>query len=114
MGWLTTEELIWGKDGRLQTSNPASYKIPAIGDTPPIFNVELLPDSPNVEATIFHSKAVGEPPLMLGISVWSALRDAVCSLGDYGLSPRLDAPATPERVLRACEELKALQQKTGA
>jgi xanthine dehydrogenase large subunit len=114
MGWLTTEELIWGKDGRLQTSNPASYKIPAIGDTPPIFNVELLPDSPNVEATIFHSKAVGEPPLMLGISVWSALRDAICSLGDYCLSPRLDAPATPERVLRACEELKALQQKTGA
>ena len=114
MGWLTTEELVWGDDGRLQTINPAAYKIPTIGDTPPIFNVELLPDSPNVEATIFHSKAVGEPPLMLAISVWSALRDAICSLANYSLSPRLDTPATPERVLRACEELKALQQKTEA
>ena len=106
MGWLTTEELVWGDEGRLQTCNPASYKIPAIGDTPPIFNVELMPDSPNVEATIYHSKAVGEPPLMLGISVFAALRDAVCSLADYKLSPSLDAPATPERVLAACQELR--------
>jgi xanthine dehydrogenase large subunit len=105
MGWLTTEELIWGDDGRLQTNNPASYKIPAIGDTPPEFNVELLPDSPNVEATIYHSKAVGEPPLMLGISVWSALRDAVSSLSDYSISPRLDPPATPEAVLRAVQQI---------
>jgi len=106
MGWLTTEELVWGNDGRLQTNSPASYKIPAIGDTPPVFNVELLPDSPNVEATIFHSKAVGEPPLMLGISVWSALRDAVSSVSDYKLSPRIDTPATPERVLAAVTELR--------
>jgi len=102
---LTTEELVWGEDGRLQTINPASYKIPAIGDTPPEFNVELLPDSPNVEATIYHSKAVGEPPLMLGISVWSALRDAVSSLSDYRISPRLDPPATPEAVLRAVQQI---------
>jgi xanthine dehydrogenase large subunit len=107
MGWLTTEELVWGKDGRLQTVNPASYKIPAIGDTPIEFNVELLPDSPNVEATIFHSKAVGEPPLMLGISVWSALRDAVASIGEYRSSPSLDTPATPERVLNACMTMRA-------
>jgi xanthine dehydrogenase large subunit len=107
MGWLTTEELVWGEDGRLQTNNPASYKIPAIGDTPPEFNVELLPDSPNVEATIYHSKAVGEPPLMLGISVWSALRDAVSSLVDYRVSPRLDPPATPEKVLQAISSLDA-------
>ena len=106
MGWLTTEELVWGEDGRLQTINPAAYKIPAIGDTPPVFNVELLPDSPNVEATIFHSKAVGEPPLMLGISVWSALRDAVASLADYKLSPSMDTPATPERVLAACSDVR--------
>lgn len=106
MGWLTTEELVWGKDGRLQTSNTASYKIPAIGDTPTQFNVELMPDSPNVEATIFHSKAVGEPPLMLGISVWSALRDAIASLGDYKRSPSLDTPATPERVLSACMSMR--------
>jgi len=106
MGWMTTEELVWGEDGRLQTINPAAYKIPAIGDTPPTFNVELLPDSPNVEATIFHSKAVGEPPLMLGISVWSALRDAVASLADYKLSPSLDTPATPERILAACNDVR--------
>ncbi|MFK8048960.1 MAG: xanthine dehydrogenase molybdopterin binding subunit [Halioglobus sp.] len=106
MGWLTTEELVWGEDGRLQTVNPASYKIPTIGDTPTQFNVELLPDSPNVEATIFHSKAVGEPPLMLAISVWCALRDAVASLGDYKRSPDLDTPATPERVLNACTKMR--------
>ncbi|MAZ89935.1 MAG: xanthine dehydrogenase molybdopterin binding subunit [Cellvibrionaceae bacterium] len=106
MGWLTTEELVWGEDGRLQTNTPASYKIPAIGDTPEIFNVALLENSPNVEATIFHSKAVGEPPLMLGISVWSALRDAIASIANYDLSPVLDTPATPERVLRAITQLQ--------
>ncbi|GAB3111930.1 xanthine dehydrogenase molybdopterin binding subunit [Aestuariicella hydrocarbonica] len=118
MGWLTTEELVWGGDGRLQTNSPASYKIPAIGDTPAEFNVALLADSPNVEATIFHSKAVGEPPLMLSISVWSALRDAIASLADYQLSPRLDTPATPERVLNAINSIKAIttlqQQNRGA
>jgi len=110
MGWLTTEELVWGEDGRLQTINPAAYKIPAIGDAPPVFNVELLPDSPNIEASIFHSKAVGEPPLMLGISVWSALRDAVASLANYRYSPSLDTPATPERVLAACEQIRSVSQ----
>lgn len=106
MGWLTTEELVWAGDGRLQTNNPASYKIPTIGDTPAIFNVELLPDSPNVEATIYHSKAVGEPPLMLAISVWCAIRDAVASINHYQQLPVLDAPATPERVLKACQSMK--------
>ena len=106
MGWLTTEELSWGDDGRLQTTNLAGYKIPAIADTPPVFNVELFPDSPNTEATVFHSKAVGEPPLMLAISVWSALRDAIASLDNYRSSPTLHTPATPERVLAACESFK--------
>jgi xanthine dehydrogenase large subunit len=106
MGWVTSEELVWGADGRLQTLGPASYKIPTIGDCPPEFNVELLPDSTNVEATIFHSKAVGEPPFLLGISVWSALRDAVSSLADYRYSPALDTPATPERVLNACNDMR--------
>ncbi|MFT5485028.1 MAG: xanthine dehydrogenase large subunit [Halieaceae bacterium] len=108
-GWLTTEELVWGEDGRLQTINPAGYKIPTVGDAPPVFNVELLPDSPNVEATIFHSKAVGEPPLMLGISVWSALRDAVASIADYRFSPSLDTPATPERVYWACRQMQTME-----
>ncbi len=107
MGWLTNEELIWGDDGRLQTSNLAAYKIPTIGDTPTIFKVELLPDSQNIEATIYHSKAVGEPPLMLGISVWSAIKDALSSLTDYRYSPSLDTPATPEKILTACEQMLA-------
>ncbi|MCS5559504.1 MAG: xanthine dehydrogenase molybdopterin binding subunit, partial [Oceanospirillaceae bacterium] len=81
MGWLTTEELVWGNDGRLQTNGGASYKIPAVGDTPKQFNVALLQDSKNQEATIYHSKAVGEPPFMHGISVWSALRDAIWQAG---------------------------------
>jgi len=101
MGWLTTEELVYSPDGRLMTNGPATYKIPAAADCPEIFNVSLLADSPNREATVFRSKAVGEPPLMLGISVWSALRDAISSLTDYRFSPPLDTPATPERVLAA-------------
>lgn len=109
MGWLTTEELSWDDLGRLQTVGPATYKIPAIADTPAHFSVELLPDSPNAEATIFRSKAVGEPPLMLATSVWSALRDAVASLADYRLHPPLDTPATPERVLLSCQAMREQQ-----
>jgi xanthine dehydrogenase large subunit len=108
MGWLTTEELVWGENGRLLTISPASYKIPAIADTPSQFNVELFPSAPNPKATIYRSKAVGEPPLMLAISVWSAMRDAVSSLAGYRVSPQLDIPATPERVLWAIQDtLKA-------
>lgn len=106
MGWLTSEELAWDDQGQLLTVGPATYKIPAIGDTPAQFHVELLPDSPNAEATIFRSKAVGEPPLMLAISVWCAIRDAIASIGDYKIHPPLDTPATPERVLMACEQLR--------
>lgn len=108
MGWLTTEELVWNEQGRLMTSGPATYKIPAIADMPEVFNVELLKNAPNREPTIYHSKAVGEPPLMLAISVWSALRDAISSISDYRASPVLNTPATPERVQRAVEQMKAL------
>lgn len=101
-GWLTHEELCWDEKGRLTTDGPATYKIPAIGDMPHQFNVDLLKDSPNEEATVFHSKAVGEPPLMLAISVFSAIRDAVASMADYSVFPPLNAPATPEEVLRVC------------
>ncbi|MDO3721211.1 xanthine dehydrogenase molybdopterin binding subunit [Marinobacter sp. chi1] len=107
MGWLTTEELVYSDEGRLLTTGPATYKIPAASDCPPDLRVTLLENSPNHEATVFHSKAVGEPPLMLAISVWSALRDAVSSLTDYRFSPPLDAPATPERVLAAVNASKA-------
>jgi xanthine dehydrogenase large subunit len=107
MGWLTSEELWWDAEGRLRTHGPSTYKIPGSRDVPPIFNARLLADAPNREATIFRSKAIGEPPLMLAISVWLAIRDAVASLADHRLAPRLDAPATPERVLAAIEELRA-------
>lgn len=101
MGWLTTEELVYSDEGRLLSNGPATYKIPAVSDAPPDFRVALLPHSPNRETTVFRSKAVGEPPLMLGMAVWSALRDAVSSVADYRYSPPLDTPATPERVLQA-------------
>ena len=80
VGWLTCEELKWDARGRLLTDGPATYKIPAIADAPPVFNVRLLENAPNSEETIFRSKAVGEPPLMLAISAWCAIRDAIASL----------------------------------
>jgi xanthine dehydrogenase large subunit len=106
MGWLTTEELWWDAQGRLRTHGPSTYKIPGSRDVPRIFNARILADAPNPEATIFRSKAVGEPPLMLAISVWLAIRDAISSLVDYRRAPALDAPATPERVLAAIEEIR--------
>src|SRR5215470_2568571 len=107
MGWLTTEELWWDGEGRLRTCGPSTYKIPGSRDVPPIFNARLLKDAPNRAATIFRSKAIGEPPLMLAISDWLAIRDAIASLADHKLAPRLDAPATPERVLAAIDDLRA-------
>ena len=93
--------------GRLRTRGPSTYKIPGSRDVPPIFNARMLADAPNRAATIFRSKAIGEPPLMLAISVWLAIRDAIASLADHRLAPRLDAPATPERVLAAIEDMRA-------
>ena len=107
MGWLTTEELKWNDQGRLLSNGPATYKIPAVGDAPFEFNVNLLADRPNREKTVYRSKAVGEPPFMLGISVWSAIRDAVASLADYNYGAAMDTPATPECVLRSVEDTKA-------
>jgi xanthine dehydrogenase large subunit len=107
MGWLTTEELWWDAQGRLRTHAPSTYKIPLASDRPRTFNVELLQGRPNLKETIYRSKAVGEPPFMLAISALHALSDAVASLADHMICPRLDAPATPERVLMAVERLKA-------
>ena len=101
-GWLTTEELIWDADGALKTHAPSTYKIPVCSDRPRVFNVALW-DQPNAEDTVGKSKAVGEPPLMLGISAFFALSDAVAACGDGGTYPALDAPATPERVLAAVQ-----------
>lgn len=103
MGWLTTEELLWDEKGRLISNSPANYKIPTAFDVPEKFNVELF-DEPNIENTIHLSKAVGEPPLMLAICVWAALRDACSSTTNYQFSPRLDTPATPERIYWALQE----------
>jgi len=84
------------------THAPSTYKIPTASDRPPILNVALWRAGENREPTIHRSKAVGEPPLMLGISVWSALTQAVAAAtGKPGAAPTLDAPATPERILAA-------------
>ena len=106
MGWLTCEELYWDADGRLRTHGPSTYKIPGSRDVPPDFRVHILDDAPNREDTIFKSKAIGEPPLMLAISVWLALRDAVAAAGVSGRPVPLDAPATPAAVLAAVEALQ--------
>ena len=107
MGWLTTEELWWDAKGRLRTHAPSTYKIPLASDRPKIFNVTLADWPEAHEPTIHRSKAVGEPPFMLAMSVLHALSDAVASVAEYRSCPRLDAPATPERVLMAIERLKA-------
>jgi xanthine dehydrogenase large subunit len=111
MGWLTSEELWWDEKGQLRTHAPSTYKIPLASDIPRIFNVELADWSEARELTIKRSKAVGEPPFMLAISVFEALSMAVASVADYKSCPCLEAPATPERVLLAME---ALDVKEGA
>ena len=120
-GWLTTEELVWDEAGQLRTHAPSTYKIPACGDRPAVFNVALFDDGGNREDTIHRSKAVGEPPLMLAISVLMALSHALEGVGDGGrvagspvgspvgrvarAYPMLDAPATPERICLAARRL---------
>ncbi|SNT74405.1 xanthine dehydrogenase molybdopterin binding subunit [Paracoccus seriniphilus] len=104
-GWLTCEELWWDDQGRLRTHAPSTYKIPLASDRPRIFNVQLADWSENAERSIKRSKAVGEPPFMLGISVFEAINMAVASVGGYREPARLDAPATPERVLMAIQRL---------
>lgn len=102
-GWLTTEELVWDDKGRLRTHAPSTYKIPACSDRPDIFNVALW-DQPNPAQTVYRSKAVGEPPFMLGISAFLALSDAISSCGKG--YPALDAPATAEAVLNAVTRVR--------
>jgi len=104
MGWLTTEELVFGAEGHLLTHAPSTYKIPVASDVPADFRVALYPNT-NREETIYRSKAVGEPPIMLANSVFCALADAIHSLDPSKPVP-LNAPATPEAILRACEALR--------
>jgi len=103
VGWLTSEELWWDVRGALQTHAPSTYKIPTARDWPERSTITILEQSPNREDTIYRSKAVGEPPLMLAISVFHAIRDACAACGATGELPQLTAPATPEAVLRAIE-----------
>jgi xanthine dehydrogenase large subunit len=100
MGWLTTEQLVWNKEGVLSTHAPSTYKIPTAGDIPEHFKVDLWPE-PNREDNVFGSKAVGEPPFMLAISVYEALRDAIAQARDSHTTVVLTAPATAENVLSA-------------
>jgi xanthine dehydrogenase large subunit len=106
-GWFTCEELWWDAKGRLRTVGPSTYKIPGSRDAPAIFNVKMLDNAPSKEATIFRSKAVGEPPLMLATAVWTALKDAIAAAGNGRTAVRLDAPATPERVLAAIAKVRS-------
>ena len=106
MGWLTTEELWWNKDGKLMTHAPSTYKIPAVSDCPADFRVNLFKNS-NVADSIHRSKAVGEPPLLLPFSVFFALRDAVSAVAGHRVNPPLRAPATSEAILDAIEAVQA-------
>ncbi|MCF6220764.1 MAG: xanthine dehydrogenase molybdopterin binding subunit [Robiginitomaculum sp.] len=106
MGWLTTEELVFDKAGHLKTHAPSTYKIPTIGDRPDIMNIQIWDKGRNREETIYRSKAVGEPPFMLANSVYCALTDAVCASTDYKSRATLNAPCTPEEILRAATELR--------
>ena len=107
MGWLTTEELVYDERGRLLTHAPSTYKIPTANDRPARMDIAIWERGRNVEPTIHRSKAVGEPPLMLAISVFSALTQAVAAAAPGKGLPKLDAPTTPERILAAIDELRA-------
>jgi xanthine dehydrogenase large subunit len=106
-GWLTSEELYWNSAGELRTHAPSTYKIPTARDWPAAARVELLAGEPNREDSIYRSKAVGEPPLMLAMSVFHAIRDACAGCAAPGALPQLTAPATPEAVLRAIDSVSA-------
>jgi xanthine dehydrogenase large subunit len=106
MGWLTTEELCWDEGGCLTTHAPSTYKIPVASNVPADFRVSVYDDGINTEDSIFRSKAVGEPPLMLAISVFHAIKDALASVGAYRLSPMLNAPATPQEIFGAILDLR--------
>jgi len=105
-GWLTTEEVNWKSNGQITTHSPSTYKIPAASDMPEKFNVEIFKKGKNVEQVINKSKTTGEPPLMLAMSVFYAIKNAIASVGNYAFYPNLDAPATPEKILMSIDKLK--------
>ena len=105
-GWLTIEEINWKPNGQITTFSPSTYKIPSVSDIPRKFNVEIYKDGKNVEKVVNKAKTTGEPPLMLAMSVFYAIKDAIASAEKYKIVPILDAPATPEKILMSLKELK--------
>ena len=105
-GWLTMEEVNWNSNGQITTFSPSTYKIPAVSDVPRKFNVEIFKQGKNKEKVVNKAKTTGEPPLMLAMSVFYAIKDAIASAGKYKIIPILDAPATPEKILMSLKELK--------
>ncbi len=107
LGWLTMEELCWDQQGRLKTHAPSTYKIPTCRDIPLDLRVDLMPQVSNQEDTIYRSKAVGEPPFMLAISGWLAIKDAVAATAKGNISVPLNCPATPEHVLMTIQKMRS-------
>jgi xanthine dehydrogenase molybdopterin binding subunit len=105
VGWCTTEEVKWDERGNLLTHSPDTYKIPSVQDIPKDFRVALLEGVPNPN-TIKQSKAVAEPPLMLALSAWLAIKDAVSASANHELEPEFSLPATNETILLSIENLK--------
>ena len=105
-GWLTIEEVNWKSNGQITTFSPSTYKIPSVSDIPRKFNVEIFKDGKNMEKVVNKAKTTGEPPLMLAMSVFYAIKDAIASAGKYKVVPILNAPATPEKILMSLKELK--------
>jgi len=105
-GWLTMEEVNWNSNGELTTHSPSTYKIPAVSDMPEKFYVEIFKKGKNIENVINKSKTTGEPPLMLAMSVFFAIKNAIASTANYNLTPDLNAPATPEKILMSINKLK--------
>ena len=105
-GWLTMEEVNWKSNGQITTFSPSTYKIPAVSDIPKKFRVEIYKEGKNKEEVINKAKTTGEPPLMLAMSVFFAIKDAIASTSNYKKIPNLDAPATPEKILLSISSLK--------
>src|SRR6185503_5984321 len=105
VGWLTLEELLWDEKGRVSTGGASTYKLPSWSEVPDIFNVDVLERATQPDV-IMGSKAVGEPPLMLAISVREALREAVAAFGERDVVT-FDSPATPERIFFAVRRVRA-------
>ena len=105
-GWLTMEEVKWKSNGQITTHSPSTYKIPAVNDMPENFYVEIFKNGKNKENVVNKSKTTGEPPLMNAMSVFFAIKDAISSIGNYNITPVIDAPATPEKILMSIKNLK--------